>query len=163
MDMSLSKLQEFVDGQGGLLCCSPWGCKELDMTKQLNRTEMGFVTAFLPRNKCLLIPWCSYHLQWFWVQLNKVCHSFHFFPIYLPGSDGTDAMILVFWMLNFKPAFSLYSFTFIKRLFSSSLLSAIRVVSSIYLRLLIFQLYVYIYPLPLESPSHAPHSLIPPL
>ena len=41
---------------------------------------------------------------------------------------GPDAMILVFWMLNFKPAFSLFSFTFIKRLFSSSSLSAIRVV-----------------------------------
>ena len=24
------------DGQGGLACCSPWGCKELDMTKLLN-------------------------------------------------------------------------------------------------------------------------------
>ena len=40
-------------------------------------------------------------------------------------------------MLSFKPAFSLSSFTFIKRLFSSSL-SAIRVVSSVYLKLLIF-------------------------
>ena len=38
---------------------------------------------------------------------------------------GPDAIILVFWMLSFKPAFSLSSFTFIKRLFSSSLLSAI--------------------------------------
>ena len=37
----------------------------------------------------------------------------------------SDAMILVFWMLNFKPAFSLSSSTFIKRLFSSSSLSAI--------------------------------------
>ena len=51
---------------------------------------------------------------------NKVCHYFHCFPIYLPWSDGTDAMILIFWMLNFKPSFSLSSFTFIKRLFSSS-------------------------------------------
>ena len=51
---------------------------------------------------------------------------------------GLDAMILVFWTLSFKPAFSLYSFTFIKRFFSSSLLSAIRVLSSAYLRLLIF-------------------------
>ena len=50
---------------------------------------------------------------------------------------GPDAMILVFWMLSFKPTFSLYSFTFIRRLFSS-LLSAIRVGSSVYLRLLIF-------------------------
>ena len=49
-------------------------------------------------------------------------------------------MILVFWMLSFKPTFSLSSFTFIKRLFSSSSLSAIRVVSSAYLRLLIFLL-----------------------
>ena len=51
---------------------------------------------------------------------------------------GPDAMMLVFWMLNFKPTSSLSSFTFIKRLFSSSSLPAIRVVSSAYLRLLIF-------------------------
>ena len=35
MDMNLSKLA-VGDGQGGLACCSLWGCKELDMTKQLN-------------------------------------------------------------------------------------------------------------------------------
>ena len=51
---------------------------------------------------------------------------------------GLDAMILVFWILSFKPTFLLFSFSFIKRLFSSSSLSAIRVVSSAYLRLLIF-------------------------
>ena len=51
---------------------------------------------------------------------------------------GPDAMIFVFWMLSFKPTFSLYTFTFIKRLLSSSSLSAIRVVPSAYLRLLIF-------------------------
>ena len=45
---------------------------------------------------------------------------------------GPDAMILVFWMLSFKPTFSLSSLTFIKRLFSSSLLSTIRVMSSAY-------------------------------
>ena len=47
-------------------------------------------------------------------------------------------------MLSFKPTFSLSSFTFIKRLFSSSPLSAIRVVSSAYLRLLIFLLVILI-------------------
>ena len=41
-------------------------------------------------------------------------------------------------MLSFRPALSLSSFTFIKRLFSSSLLSALRVLPSAYLRLLIF-------------------------
>ena len=55
-----------------------------------------------------------------------------------------DAMILVFWMLSFKPTFSLSSFTFIKSLFSSSSLSAIRVLSSAYLRLLIFLLAILI-------------------
>ena len=51
---------------------------------------------------------------------------------------GPDAMVLVFWMLSFKPTFSHSSFTFMKRLFSSSSLSALRVVSSAYLRSLIF-------------------------
>ena len=51
---------------------------------------------------------------------------------------GPEAMILVFWMLSFKPTFSFSSFIFIKRLFSSSSHSAISVVSSGYLRLLIF-------------------------
>ena len=49
-----------------------------------------------------------------------------------------DDMILVFGMLSFKAAFSQSYFTFIKRLFSSSLLSASGVISCAYLRLLIF-------------------------
>ena len=40
MDMSLSKLQE-IEGQGSLVCCSPWGHKELDTTEQLNKTSKG--------------------------------------------------------------------------------------------------------------------------
>ena len=68
-------------------------------------------------------------------------HCFHCFPFISPSLHevmGLDAMILVFWMLSFKPTFSLSSFTFIKRFFSSSLFSAIRVVSSAYLKLLLF-------------------------
>ena len=57
---------------------------------------------------------------------------------------GPDAMIFVFWMLSFKPAFSLSSFTFIKKPFSSSSLSALRVVLSACLRLLIFLLAILI-------------------
>ena len=97
------------------------------------------VIAFLPRSKHLLILW----LRWpstvilepkkiksltVSVVSPSICHEV----------IGPDAMILVFWMLSFKPTFSLCSFTFIKKLFGSSLLSAIRVVSSAYLRLLIF-------------------------
>ena len=51
--------------------------------------------------------------------------------------DQMLSMILVFWMLSFKPTFSLFYFTFINSLFSSSSPSAIRVVSSAYLRLVI--------------------------
>ena len=74
----------------------------------------------------------------FGAQKSKVCPVSTVYPSICHEVMGLDAMILVFWMLSFKPAFSLFSFTFIKRLFSSSLLSAIRVVSSAYLRLLIF-------------------------
>ena len=28
--------QALGDGQGGLVCCCSWGCKELDTTEQLN-------------------------------------------------------------------------------------------------------------------------------
>ena len=92
------------------------------------------VIDFLPRSKCLLISW----LQWFWSPKNKVSHWFHCFPTYLPWSDGTEYHDLSFLNVNFKPTFSLSSFTFIKKLFSYSSLPAIRVVSSVYLRLLIF-------------------------
>ena len=57
---------------------------------------------------------------------------------------GLDAMIFVFWMLNFKPIFSLSSFIFIKKLFSPPSLSALRVASSEYLRLLTFLLAILI-------------------
>ena len=70
---------------------------------------------------------------------------------------GPDVIILVFWMLSFKPSFSHSSFTFIKELFSSSLLSTIRMVSSTYLRLLIFLLALLISPC--ASPSPAFHMM----
>ena len=55
---------------------------------------------------------------------------------------GLDALIVVFWKLSFKPTFSLISFIFIKRFFSSSL--TIRVMSFAYLRWLIFLLAILI-------------------
>ena len=67
---------------------------------------------------------------------------------------GPDAMIFVFWMLSFKPTFSLSSFTFIKRLFSSSSLSATRVVSSSQIRLLILLPVILILACALSSPAY---------
>ena len=71
---------------------------------------------------------------------NKVCYYLHCFLIYLPWSDGTRCHDLSIWKLSFKPAFSLFSFSFIKRLFSFSSLFAEKVVLSAYLRLLTFLL-----------------------
>ena len=72
----------------------------------------------------------------------EIYHYFHISPCYLPWSNGAgchDLNFFFFLTFTFKLTLSLSSFTFIKRLFgSSSLLSAIRVVSSAYLRLLMF-------------------------
>ena len=102
------------------------------------------VIAFLPRSKYLLISWLQSSsaiiLQW----KKTVSHCSIVSPSICHELVGPDAMILLFWMLSFKPNFSLLSFTFIKMLFSSSSLSPIRVVSSVYLRLLIFLLAILI-------------------
>ena len=74
----------------------------------------------------------------FGAHIKKICHCFHFSPSICHETMEPEAMILVFWMLSFKPAFALYSFTFIKRLFSSSSFSAIKVTLPAYLRLLTF-------------------------
>ena len=80
-----------------------------------------FIITFLPKSKCLLISWLKSpsavilkpkkikSLTVFIVS-SCICHKVM----------GLDAMILVFWMLSFKPDFSLSSFTFIKRLTSLS-------------------------------------------
>ena len=142
MDMSLSKLQKMAKDReawrAAIHVVSKSQTWPSDWTK-LNWTR--FVIALLPRSKHLLISW----LQSPSVVISKskkiksltasiispsICHE----------EMGLDAMILVSWMLSFKTAFSLSSFTFIKKLLRSSFLSAIRVVSSAYLRLLIFLL-----------------------
>ena len=98
-----------------------------------------FVITFLPRSKHLLISWLqSPSAVILEPQKIKSDTVSTISPSISHEVMGPDAMIFVFWMLSFKPAFSLSSFTFIKRLFSSSSLYAIKVVSSAYLRLLIF-------------------------
>ena len=74
----------------------------------------------------------------FGAQEKKVCHCFIVSSSICHEVMRLGAMILLFWILSFKPAFSLSYFNFIKKLYSFSSLSAIWVVSSAYLRLLIF-------------------------
>ena len=65
------------DGQGGLMCCSPWGCKESDMTEQLSWTGWDWnsqkcrdpsVYIFLPCVWCLVVVW--------WAFLNETLNVF---------------------------------------------------------------------------------------
>ena len=110
----------------------------------LSNTLSRFIRAFLPRSKHLLISWLQSPSAMILEpkKIRSVTVS-TVSPSICHWVMGLDAMILVFWLLSFQPAFSLSSFTFIKRLFSSWL-SAIRVVSSAYLQLLIFLLAVLI-------------------
>ena len=103
------------------------------------------VITFPPRSKCLLISWLQSPSAVILEppKIRSVTISTGS-PSIFHEVMGPDAVILVFWMLSFKPTFSLSLFTFIKRLFSSSLLSALKVVSAAYLRLLIFLLEILI-------------------
>ena len=95
--------------------------------------QSSFDIAFLPRSKCLLILWLQSPPAVILEPQNtksltvsivspSICHEVM----------GLDAMILVFWMLSFKPDFSLSFSTFIKKFFSSSSLYTIKEVSSAY-------------------------------
>ena len=102
----------------------------------LFKTLSKFVIAFLPRRNHLLISWLQ-SPQWFWSPKKEICHYFHLFPFYLPWHNGAGCHDLIFLIFSFKLALSLSSLTLIKRLFSSSSISAMRVVSSAYMRLLL--------------------------
>ena len=90
------------------------------------------VIAFLPRSKCLVISWLQTGSAVIWEPKKRRSVTVSTFaPFVCHEVMGLDAMILVFWMLSFQPAFTFSSF-------SSSSLSAIGVASFAYLRLLIF-------------------------
>ena len=104
-----------------------------------------FVIVFLPRSKHLLILWLQSPSTVILEPRKIKSVTVSIFPSSIcHGVMGTDAMVFIYWMLSFKTAFSHSSFTFIKRLFSSSLLSAFRMIPSAYLRLLIFLLAILI-------------------
>ena len=74
----------------------------------------------------------------------EICHCLHLSLSIFHKVMELDAVSLVFLILSSKLAFSLFSFTLIKRLFNSSLLSAIKLITSAYLRLLIFLLAIFL-------------------
>ena len=101
-------------------------------------TLSRFVIVFLPRSKHLFILWLQSPSILILEPKKMKYDSFHIFPIYLPESDRTVCYDLHFfetWVLS-----QLFTLLFHphQSLFSSSWLSAIRLVSSAYLRLLVF-------------------------
>ena len=58
------------EGQGSLVCCSPWGCKESDMTEWLNNNHnnnwiswcVSFHSLWCMRFICIIVCGCSSHL-----------------------------------------------------------------------------------------------------
>ena len=94
----------------------------------LFNTLSRFVVAFLPRSKRLLISWLQ-SLSTVILEPKKIKSAT--VSTFSPSlCHGTRCLSLRFlWMLSFKPAFSLYLFTLIKRLFSSFSLSAFKIFS----------------------------------
>ena len=106
------------------------------------------VIAFFQGASVFWFHGCRHHLQWVILEPPKIKSL----TVSIVSPSISHEVILVFWMLSFKPTISLFSFTVIKSLFSSYLLSAIRVVLCAYLRLLIFLSAILI-------PACAPSSL----
>ena len=103
------------------------GCSEatvlciMVMLSVLFYKVLYFLNLFIFNWRIIALQSCIY----FWNTSSWISHRYHRY---------THAFLL----LSFNPAFSLSSFTFIKGFFSSSSFSALRVLSSAYLRFLIF-------------------------
>ena len=97
-----------------------------------------FIITSAPRSNCFLISWPQSPFTVILEPRKKKSATASLFPCYFPCSYGVRYHDYSFLIFSFKLVFSHSSFTLIKRLFTSSLFSVIRVVSSTYLRLLLF-------------------------
>ena len=93
--------------------------KTEELTLSLFNMLSRFVIAVLPRSKHLLI-------SWLWSPSTVILETKKIKSVTVPTFSlsichevmGLDAMILVFWLLSIRPAFSLPCLKYIKRLFS---------------------------------------------
>ena len=155
---TLKSLLQHHSSKASILCCSSFFMVQLSHPYMTTGKTIALTTwTFVGKIMSLLFNMlsilviskekASFHFMAavtirsdFGVRENKVCHCFYFSSFYLLWRDGTSCHDLSFLNVEFKPAFSLSSFTLIKRLFSSSSFSAIRVVSA-YPRLLVLGIY----------------------
>ena len=128
---------------GETIALTRWTFVGKVMSLLFNMLSMLVIT-FLPRSKHLLISWLQSPSA---VILEPPKINSDAVSTVSPSTSheviGPDAMILVFWMLSFKPTFLFSSVTFIKRFFYFFTFCQ-RVMSSSYLRLLIFLLAILV-------------------
>ena len=64
------------DGQGSLVCCNPWACKESDMTDRLNWTELKLILLVLiliaTLNFCDILSVAFFHTAWWFILICKI-------------------------------------------------------------------------------------------
>ena len=97
---------------GKTIALTRWTFVGKVMTLLFNRLSK-LVIAFLPRSKHILISWLQSPTAVIWGPKQWSLSLFPLFPhqFAMNWLMGPDAMIFVFWMLSFKPKFSLSSFS----------------------------------------------------
>ena len=83
-------------GQGGLACCGPWGCKELDMTDQLNWTDW---TTELQASLSFTISWSLLKLMSIMSMMPSkhliLCCPLVLLPSIFPASGSFSMSLLI--------------------------------------------------------------------
>ena len=84
------------DAQGGLMCCSSQGCKQLDTTERLNWTELNVAVNHWPRNAGLIIP----NFQWLRTQkfVSHACYCCSCSMLFCLQDPGQWAALLGKWL-----------------------------------------------------------------
>ena len=76
-------------GQGGLACCSPWGCEESDTTEQLNNNHLpNFPATRTSRNKCPSL--------WYFVKAAWTKALYKYIIILISGFSFCDSLPVLF-------------------------------------------------------------------
>ena len=103
MEMSLGKLLGVGDGQGGLTCCSPWGCKESDTTERLNWTEPFPSPGDLPNpgieHRSLALQTYSLPAEPQGKPKNTGVGSLSFLQRIFPIQEGNQSLLHCRWIL----------------------------------------------------------------
>ena len=113
------------DGQGGLACCSPWGCKGLYMTEWLNWAELTKIYQL----KFVCISACTHSVTALCLTLcNPMDCSMPGFPVfhYLPVCSNSCSLSWWYYLILCHPLLLLPSIFPSLRIFSNESAVCIR-------------------------------------